>query len=108
MKKLITLLVVTGTMAYAGICGVGKITSYGEGRWGTDDVYFTIDYATEGSEAETLDFGNPMVINKSMLDPERFKGIKAILLSAYMSGDTIYTYSHTGTCKEVDEVVIKK
>lgn len=46
------------------------------------------------------------MFRKVYLDPDRFKGIKAIALGAYLANKTVSVYAHTNSCRNATQLGI--
>jgi hypothetical protein len=103
-----TLLLFSTIAAHADTCGVGRITSIGEGRYNTNDFMITIDYSMAPSKYPGTEFYGLIVFKKSNLDIERFKGIKALAKLAFAADKSVMTYAHTGRCDDATEIVLYK
>jgi hypothetical protein len=97
--------VATSQPVVAGECGRGKVLTVMEGGWNTPDLFIKISYTSPSSHPGT-EYSGFIRYRKSNLEPDRFKGIKAIALMAYITKESIWTYSHAADCSNATEIGI--
>ena len=111
--KVISLLAVSAVLALssanamaAGSCGAGIITHIKEGGWNEEGFVIHIDDSIE------LPFsGAPMYKAKwikfpNTLDPDRYRGIKALAYMAFTSGKPVRAYTSGSSCAAADDLTI--
>lgn len=110
MKRLLTcfVFVLFHAAVQAGTCGEGKVLAVAEGAWDTNDLFVHIDYSvSRGDHAGTEWDGRWIVFRKANLDIERFRGMKAVAVSAIVSGLRVWSYTHrSGRCDNATELQI--
>ena len=94
--------------ARADHCGIGHITTIGEGRWNVNDFMISLDYAKEPSKHLGTEFNGLIVFKKTSLDIERFKGIKALAQLALSTDKYVMVYAHSGRCDDATEITLFK
>lgn len=84
------------SLSYAN-CGEGKITSLMEGGWNTDNFFIQLDSGSDW-----------IVYVKDELSEERFSGIKALAISAFLASKSVSPLSHNNNCSRATELSIYK
>ena len=89
--------------SFAGTCGKGRVVELSEGGWNTDNFYIKINYDDKNSSHPgTEHFGYIRFANG--LSEARMKGIRAIALVAFASGDAVEAFSHNSDCASATEL----
>lgn len=106
MIKGLTLAVLLGigTVANAGLCGGGKVTSILEGGWNNDDFYFKIDYSKYGNEHSGTEWWGWIRVQKDHVSSERLQWLKVMVYTAMKENKDIWTFTHSGYCSDVAEI----
>ena len=100
---------ILSTNANAGLCGGGKITHIEEGGWNTNDFLIAIDYADEARPSGSWIHKNAYIrFQKDLIDPDRFRGIKAIAYLAFSTGASVRVWAHNASCGNATNLRISK
>lgn len=110
--KALILLISTlfASSTYAQICGQGKIVDMKEGGWNSDGLAIQLSGPNadpSGADKRQGSAGRWYVFyDANHLSPERLEAIRRIAALAVATGKSVWSNSHTGTCKNATELSI--
>lgn len=88
-------LLMSGTTAFAGSCGTGKILEIKEGGWNVDDLYIKLDYSVSATSHAEVAY---IRYRSDLLNVERLRGIRSMAYLAFASGHNVQAWTHSDTC----------
>ncbi len=99
-------LLMSGTTAFAGSCGSGKIVRVNEGGWNSADLFIKIDYSVSTSTHSGTEHQGWIRYRSTALDAELLRSIRSMAYLAFASGQSIETWSHGSVCNSATDMTM--